>query len=69
MHDSKIQELEYRHRNLEREIAAIESQPNHNTFRVQELKKHKLAVKDELTRLRKEDYDERQRVNFDDEDY
>lgn len=69
MHDYQIEDLERQHHQLEKEIGKMEKHPHAEQTRLQDLKKRKLAIRDELVRLRKEDYEERQRVNFDDEDY
>lgn len=44
-------ELEKRHRALEDEIADAQSHPSEDGLRIAELKRRKLQVKDEITRL------------------
>jgi hypothetical protein len=47
-----LSELERRHRALEDEIAEELTHPSSDGFRVAELKRRKLLVKDEIERLR-----------------
>lgn len=48
-------ELEKRHRTLEDEIADAMNHPSTDGLRLAELKRRKLLVKDEITRLRHDD--------------
>ena len=49
---SHITELERRHADLERELHAARSHPSADSVEVAELKRRKLLLKDEITRLR-----------------
>jgi len=50
--ESQIAELERRHRDLEREIQDAEAHPGTDTLIVSQLKRRKLQIKDEITRLK-----------------
>ncbi len=47
-----LSELERKHRTLEREIQAAMSSPGTDDLKVAELKRRKLQLKDEISRLR-----------------
>jgi hypothetical protein len=47
-----LSELERKHRTLEREIQAAISSPGTDDLKVAELKRRKLQLKDEISRLR-----------------
>lgn len=49
-----LNELERRHGNLEREIAQERIHPGTDGVKVAELKRRKLVLKDEITKLRSE---------------
>ena len=49
-----LAELERRHRALEDEIAEALAHPSTDDLKIAELKRRKLQVKDQLTRLRQE---------------
>ncbi len=49
-----LAELERRHRALEAEIAEALTHPSTDDLKIAELKRRKLQVKDQLTRLRQE---------------
>lgn len=51
---SHLAELEQRHRALEDEIAEAQMHPSVDDLTIAELKRRKLKVKDELTRLKQE---------------
>lgn len=53
---SHLAELERRHRALEDEIAEALTHPSTDDLKIAELKRHKLQVKDEITRLQQETY-------------
>ena len=46
-------ELERKHQALEREIQSVTAQPASDEVRLAELKRRKLQLKDEITRLRR----------------
>jgi hypothetical protein len=50
--ESQLAELERRHRDLEREIEDAEAHPGTDTLELTQLKRQKLQLKDEITRLR-----------------
>jgi len=50
--ESRIRELDLRHQTLERAIEDEASRPAGNDFRVMELKRQKLRLKEELENLR-----------------
>lgn len=52
---SHLTELERKHRALEDEIADAMTHPSTDGLKIAELKRRKLLVKDEITRLRVED--------------
>ena len=49
---SHLTELERRHRKLEDEIAEAMAHPSSDGLKIAELKRQKLQVKDEITRLK-----------------
>ncbi len=51
---SHLTELERKHEALEREIEAERTHPNSDSLRLAELKRRKLSLKDEITRLQEE---------------
>jgi len=50
--ESQLAELEQRHRDLEREIQDAEAHPGTDTLFLTQLKRRKLQLKDEITRLK-----------------
>jgi hypothetical protein len=52
--ESHLAELERRHQALEQEIIEASTHPSTDDLRIVELKRRKLHVKDEITRLRVE---------------
>ena len=63
---NRIRELEIKHRELDNKIEVIERQQT-DAMLLNEMKKQKLAYRDELSRLRKLQYEENQRVGYGDE--
>jgi hypothetical protein len=51
---SHLTELERKHQALEREIDAERAHPGRDSLRLAELKRRKLSLKDEITKLRDE---------------
>ncbi len=47
-----IEELSRRHRAIDKEIEAMRSAPGTEAIRLTELKRRKLLIKDEITKLR-----------------
>jgi hypothetical protein len=64
---SKIKELEYQHHKLEQEIGKMQKHPHVEEFRLQELKKEKLTIKDRIRDLYRLQYEDAQRVDLDDD--
>jgi hypothetical protein len=52
--EAHLAELEKRHQALEQEITEALTHPSADDLRIVELKRKKLLVKDEITRLRQE---------------
>ena len=52
--ESHLAELEKRHQALEQEISEALTHPSTDDLQIAELKRKKLHVKDEITRLRQE---------------
>ncbi len=52
--ESHLAELERRHQALEQEISEALTHPSTDDLRIVELKRRKLHVKDEITRLRQD---------------
>lgn len=53
--ESHLAQLNERHRRLESDLHLELQRPTQDTFRITELKKQKLRVKEEMERLRRED--------------
>lgn len=53
---SHVSELERKHQALEREIQDALAHPSTDALRVAELKRRKLQLKDEITRLKESDH-------------
>ena len=52
--ESHLTQLERKHQALEREIEAERIHPHSDSLRLAELKRRKLSLKDEITRLQEE---------------
>ncbi|HTV35788.1 MAG TPA: DUF465 domain-containing protein [Xanthobacteraceae bacterium] len=52
--EAHLAELEKRHRALELEITEAQTHPSADDLKIAELKRKKLQVKDEITRLKQE---------------
>jgi hypothetical protein len=50
--ESQIAELERRHQDLEKEIEDAEAHPGTDTLTLTQLKRRKLQLKDEITKLK-----------------
>lgn len=68
-HKARIKELEYLHRQIDAEIDKMErNHPGVEEVKVHDMKKQRLAYRDELSRLRKLQWEwDHERVHFDDE--
>ncbi len=49
--DTDLEELKKRHLDLDEKIAALIEDPANDQIKIQRLKKHKLTLKDEISRL------------------
>ena len=68
MYADRIAKLEEYHRDLDHRIAEMQKRGNFDDNTLNELKKKKLQYKDEISKLRKLDWEERhERVDFDDD--
>lgn len=68
MYSDRIAKLEEYHRDLDLRITEMQKSGNFDDNVLSELKKKKLQYKDELSKLRKLDWEERhERVEFDDD--
>ena len=65
-YSARIRELEIKHRELDTKIEVMERQPT-DAMLLHDMKKQKLAYRDELSQLRKMQYEENQRVGYGDE--
>lgn len=68
MYQQRIAHLEEAHRSLDRQIEKLQQSGVYEDHTLNELKKKKLKCRDEISRLRKLDWEEtHERVNLDDE--
>lgn len=68
MYENRIALLEETHRLLDKQIADLQSSGDFDDQKLSELKKKKLQYKDEISKLRKLDWEEKhERVEFDDD--
>lgn len=68
MYKQRIAYLEESHRALDQQITKIVESGDFDDQKVSELKKKKLQLKDEISRLRRLDWEEtHERVDFDDD--
>jgi hypothetical protein len=52
--ESHLAELEKRHRSLDRQLSEALNHPSADDLQIAELKRKKLSVKDEITRIRQD---------------
>jgi hypothetical protein len=64
---ARIRDLERLHRDLDNRITVLEAQPGADNTAITEMKRQKLAYRDELSRLRRQQYEENQRVGYGEE--
>lgn len=67
MIQGRIRHLEKEHIRLDKEIETLERTGKFTDEQLHKLKKEKLAVRDELSRLRRQEYEDRQSLDFDDD--
>jgi hypothetical protein len=67
MIEGRIKHLEKEHTRLDNEVDTLERTGKFTDTQLHNLKKQKLAVLDELSRLRREQYEENQRVGYGDD--
>lgn len=65
---NRIRHLEKEHERLDKEIDTLEKIGRFSDMQLNNLRKQRLHIKDELTRLRRQEYEERQRVGWDDDE-
>ena len=63
----RIRHLEKEHTRLDNEIDTLERTGKFSDDQIHNLKKERLAVRDELSRLRRQEYEDRQSLDFDDD--
>jgi len=61
---ARILELERLHRDVDNLITVMESRPGAGDMNINEMKRQRLAYRDELSRLRRQQYEENQRVGY-----
>ena len=66
MYENRIKHLEEMHRILDKKIDGLEKTGAFSDNGLNELKKQRLRLKDELSILRRKQYDEDQRIDMDD---
>jgi hypothetical protein len=57
MYKGRIENLEFKHKTLDKQIAALEKTGSYTDDHLTELKKQKLAIKDELSKLHKSQFE------------
>jgi len=67
MYENRIRHLETMHESLDKQIRGLESTGRFNDATMATLKKQKLALKDQLTELRRKQYEHDQEVGHSDE--
>ena len=68
MYETRISHLEEAHRALDKRITNLQDSGNFDDHSISELKKKKLQLKDEISRLRRLDWeDKHERVDFDED--
>ena len=67
MYENRIRHLETMHESLDKQIRGLESTGRFNDATMATLKKQKLALKDQLTELRRKQHEHDQEVGQDDE--
>jgi uncharacterized protein YdcH (DUF465 family) len=65
---NRIRYLEKEHERLDKEIDTLEKIGRFSDMQLNDLRKQRLHIKDELTRLRRQEYEEQQRVGWDDDE-
>jgi hypothetical protein len=67
MYQDQIRHLEVQHRDLDNKIDTLEKTGIYEDLRLQELKKRRLQVRDQLNDLRRRQFEyDHERVNYDD---
>jgi len=67
MYENRIRHLEVMHASLDKQIRGLESTGRFDDATMTTLKKQKLALKDQLSELRKKQYEYDQEIGHDDE--
>ena len=67
MYKDQIRQLEHQHQQLDNQIDTLEKTGIYEDLRLQELKKRRLAVRDQLSDLRRRQFEhDHERVNYED---
>jgi hypothetical protein len=67
MYKDQIKLLEVEHQDLDKKIDTLEKTGIYEDMRIQELKKRRLMVRDQLSDLRRQQYEHNhERINYDD---
>lgn len=64
-YNERIAVLQEQHSRLDKQVSVMEQTPGHNVEDLAYLKKKKLAIKDEIRRLRRQEYEESQTITWD----
>lgn len=68
MYENRIRHLETMHASLDKQIRGLESTGRFNDATMQTLKKQKLALKDQISELKRKQWEhDHETINFDDE--
>lgn len=67
MLQNRIRHLEKEHERLDKTIDALEKTGVYTDNRINHLKRERLLIRDELAQLRKQEYDDNQRLDLDEE--
>lgn len=63
----RIAVLQEQHARLSKQVEVMENTPGHNHEDLVQLKKKKLEIKDEISRLNRLQFEERERINWDED--
>ena len=66
-YNERIAVLQEQHSRLDKQVSLMEQTLGHNPEDLAHLKKKKLAIKDEIGRLRRQEYEESQTITWDDD--
>lgn len=63
----RIAILQEQHNRLDKQVSVLEQTPGHNAEDLAHLKKKKLAIKDEIGRLHRQEYEDSQTIKWDED--